>query len=390
MHWHYRTTVLALCLLAFFVTYFARMAISPVVPFIATDFNISNTQVGLALSGMWLAYGLVQYPSGIFGDKFGEKQIILTAVGGTTIASVLLAFSPFYFVFVIFAIILGLFAGLHYAVAVTLLSRLYDETGRAIGVHSIGGPLAGLIAPVVVAWVAVQFNWRISMAITVIVGIPIFILFVVLVNPIDPQRPNQSMRSRIKIDVFIDLLTRPSVKFTIGIATVGTFTVQGLLTFLPTFLIEYHEYSAPLAGTMFATFFLVRTGGQILLGEFSDRYGRDAILGTALIVGAVGLLIMVVKSNLVTVGVAIIFSGVGSSFFAVVDPRFLDQFSAPEQNAGFGMVRTVYTVIGALGSFGVGVFSDIFGWELSFICLSALLSVATIGLFVNWIFNLGF
>ena len=87
MRWQYRTTVLALCLLAFFVTYFARMAISPVIPFIADDFDVTNTQIGFALSGMWLAYGLSQFPSGVLGDRFGEKRVILVAVGGPCRAS---------------------------------------------------------------------------------------------------------------------------------------------------------------------------------------------------------------------------------------------------------------------------------------------------------------
>ncbi len=154
MRWQYRTTVLGLCLLAFFVTYFARMAISPIVPFIVADFAVSNTAIGVALTGMWLAYGLSQFPSGVLSDRYGEKPVILVAVGGTVIASVLLAFSPVFAAFVVFAVLLGSVAGLHYAVATTLLSRTYDELGRAVGIHSIGGPLAGLVAPVAAAWVA--------------------------------------------------------------------------------------------------------------------------------------------------------------------------------------------------------------------------------------------
>ncbi|TKX77174.1 MFS transporter, partial [Halorubrum sp. SD626R] len=91
MNWQYRHTVLALCMLAFFVTYFARLAISPVVPFIVDDFAVSNTAIGAALSGMWLAYGVSQFPSGILADRFGERRVILVAVGGSAAMSALLA-----------------------------------------------------------------------------------------------------------------------------------------------------------------------------------------------------------------------------------------------------------------------------------------------------------
>ncbi|MFC4438641.1 MULTISPECIES: MFS transporter [Natrialbaceae] len=390
MRWRYRTTVLLLCLLAFFVTYFARMAISPVIPFIADDFDVSNTQIGLALSGMWLAYGLSQFPSGVLGDRYGEKPIILVAVGGTAIASLLLAFAPAFPVFVLFAILLGSVAGLHYAVATTLLSRTYDELGRAVGIHSIGGPLAGLVAPVAAAWVGTRFGWRPAVALTLIVGIPVFALFAWRVRPTEPRRPSQPMRERFELAALRELVSRPAVAFTLAIAMLGTFIVQGLLTFLPTFLIDYHRYSATLAGAAFSAFFVVRTVGQFLLGELSDRYGRDLAIGAAMVAGAIGLFGMVVGPGLVTVGVAVLSAGLGSSFFAALDPRFLDQFGDTERGAGFGLVRTVYTVVGSAGSVGVGLLADLFGWGTAFLILAGLFLLPFLALVANWTFELGY
>jgi MFS family permease len=390
MRWQYRTTVLTLCLLAFFVTYFARMAISPVIPFIADDFDVSNTQIGFALSGMWLAYGLSQFPSGVLGDRYGEKPVILVAVGGTAVASLLLAFAPAFSVFVLFAVLLGLVAGLHYAVATTLLSRTYDELGRAVGIHSIGGPLAGLVAPVAAAWVGTRFGWRPAVALALGVGVPVFVLFAWRVRPAEPRRPSQPMRERFELAALYGLLLRPAVTFTLAIAMLGTFIVQGLLTFLPTFLIEHHRYTATLAGAMFSAFFVVRTVGQLVLGEFSDRYGRDLAIGTAMLAGAIGLIGVVVGSGLATVGIAVLLAGLGSSFFSALDPRFLDQFGDTERGAGFGLVRTVYTVVGSAGSVGVGLLADLFGWGATFLVLAGLFSLTFLALATNQALELGY
>ncbi|ADD03705.1 major facilitator superfamily transport protein [Natrialba magadii ATCC 43099] len=390
MRWQYRTTVLVLCLLAFFVTYFARMAISPVIPFIVEDFDVSNTQIGFALSGMWLAYGLSQFPSGVLGDRYGEKPVILLAVGGTAIASLLLAFAPVFPVFVLFAVLLGLVAGLHYAVATTLLSRTYDELGRAVGIHSIGGPLAGLVAPVAAAWVGVRFGWRPAVALALAVGLPVFAVFAWRVRQTEPRRPDQPMRERFEPGALLELVSRPAVAFTLVIAMLGTFIVQGLLTFLPTFLIEYHRYSATVASAAFSAFFVVRAVGQFLLGELSDRYGRDLAIGTAMLAGTVGLFGLVAGSERVAIGVGLLLIGLGSSFFAALDPRFLDQFDATEQGAGFGLVRTFYTVIGSAGSVGVGLLADLFGWGPSFLVLAGLFSITFLALVTNWAFDLGY
>lgn len=390
MRWQYRTTVLALCLLAFFVTYFARMAISPVIPFIVAEFDVSNTAIGFALTGMWLAYGLSQFPSGVLSDRYGEKPVILVAVGGTSIASLLLAFAPAFPVFAALAVVLGLVAGLHYAVATTLLSRTYDELGRAVGIHSIGGPLAGLVAPVASAWVGVRYGWRPALALALAVGLPVFALFAWRIRPTEPRRPGQPMRERFDLAVLFELVGRPAVAFTLGIAMLGTFVVQGLLTFLPTFFVDHLGYSATLAGTAFSAFFVVRTVGQFVLGEFSDRYGRDLAIGGSMFAGALGLFGLVIGRTDATIGVAVLLAGFGSSFFSAIDPRFLDQFGDAERGAGFGLVRTVYTVVGSAGSVGVGLLADLFGWATAFLVLAGLFAITFGALAANWAFDLGY
>ena len=71
MRWRYRETVLTLCTVAFFVTMVGRLAISPLIPDIAADLDISNALIGGALTMMWVVYALVQFPSGVLADLFG-------------------------------------------------------------------------------------------------------------------------------------------------------------------------------------------------------------------------------------------------------------------------------------------------------------------------------
>lgn len=377
-------------MLAFFVTYFARLAISPAVPFIVADFEISNTAIGVALSGMWLAYGVSQFPSGILADRYGERRVILVAVGGTTVMSVLLAVTPTFPAFVLAAVVLGLVAGLHYAVATTLLSRTFDDLGTAVGLHSVGGPIAGLIAPVAAAWVSVRYGWRPALALSALVGIPIFVLFVRYVEPTEPRRPDQPMRERLHLGALAELLSRPTILFSLAIATVGTYAVQGLMSFLPTFLVDFYAYSPGTAGAVFSAFFVVRTGGQVAVGRLSDRFGRDPAIGTAMLAGALGMLGFVAVSGTGRLAVSVLLVGFGSSFFSAVDPRFMDALGEAERGAGFGLVRTVYTVIGSTGSVGVGVAADLFGWTAAFGTLAVLFGGGFVLLAGNTLLGTGY
>lgn len=81
--------------------------------------------------------------------------------------SAIITGAPAFLVFVIFEVLLGAFAGLHYSVATVLLSRTFDEMGSAVSVHSLGAPLAGLVAPVAGTWVGVRYGWQFAITLTV-------------------------------------------------------------------------------------------------------------------------------------------------------------------------------------------------------------------------------
>lgn len=385
-----RTTVLLACTAGFFVTYFARMAISPVVPFIAEDFQVSNAAIGIALTGMWLAYGLAQYPSGIIGDRFGERQVILVAVGGTTVAAVLLTLTPLFALFSIVVIILGAMAGLHYSPATNLISRTHDNIGWAVGIHQLGPPVAGLLAPVIATWVGVRYGWRPAIATVVLVGLPTALFVLWGVRRSAPQRPDERVMERLRVGAGKTVLVRPAIVFTIVIAMLGTFVIQALLTFLPMFLVEYRAYTATVGGVGFSAFFVVRAIVQPVIGRLSDTYGRDLGVGLALCCGALGIFGLVFATSIVGVAIAIGLAGSGMAFFAVIDARFIDALGDAEQGSGFGLVRTVYTVIGAAGPAGAGIFADAFGWHVSFIILGTMLALACLAIFLNRVCSLGY
>jgi MFS family permease len=368
---------------------FARIAISPLIPAITDDFGVSNAFLGFALTGMWLSYALMQFPSGLFADRYGERLVILASVGGTTIFVFLLALSPFLGAFVLFTILLGAFAGLHYSVATTFLARLYDDIGTAIGVHNTGAQVAGLVAPVVVVWVSIRAGWRPALGLVVLLGVPVFLLFYIYVRPTDPLHPEIPIREQLDPDALVELLSRPSISFTMIIATVGEFTWQGLASFLPTFLVEYHGYSTVLAGTIFSLYFVVQAFGQVGVGRSADYFGYDTTIFVCFVAAIGGIWVLVFTPTVAAVVAGTVLLAIGMSNASAVFPRLLSHMSESEQGTGFGLVRTVYMIVASFGSVAVGVMADLFGWGFSFWVLGGLLLGLAVTLVVNWAFNLG-
>jgi len=389
VRWRYRNTVLALATVAFFATMVARIAISPVVPDITDSFGVSTGGVGVALSGMWAAYALAQFPSGVLGDRYGERRVILTAVGLTALASLLLAASPSFPAFAAFAVTLGAAAGLHYSVATTFISKHFENIGRAIGVHVAGGPLAGLLVPVAAAAVAARYGWRPALLLGAAVAAPTFVAFAARVRPTEPARPDQPMRERFALGPVAELLARPEIAYTTVLAVAGAFTWQATASFLPTFLEVHHGLATTTASALFSLYFVIHGATQPAMGWLSDRFDRDAAASLSMGLGVLGYGTLALGSGLATFAVGVVLAGVAMSWGAPLQSRFIDKLSDEERGAGFGLVRTVYMLLGATGSVVVGGLADFAGWSVSFGLLSAVMAGGFAVLVANRALDLG-
>jgi MFS family permease len=366
----------------------ARLVISPVVPDVTATFDVSTGAVGLALSGMWAAYAITQFPSGILGDRFGERKVILAALAVTGVASLSLTFSPTFLVFALLTVVLGAGAGLHYSAATSLLTREFDDIGRAIGVHAAGGPLAGLIAPIVATAVAVRYGWRAAIVVGAVVAVPVLLAFAWRIERTTPERPDESMRDRMAIRPLAALLSRPPIAYTTAVATLGAFCWQATASFLPAFLVAFRSLPETTAGLLFSAYFVVNGIAQPTTGWVSDRIGRDATAIGTMALGVVGYGLLVVGPRRILLP-AIVLVGVAMTWGAPLQSRFFDRFEPGEQGAAFGLVRTAYMVLGATGSVVVGVLADVAGWAAAYGLLVGVTGLALVLLVGNRTLRLG-
>ncbi len=368
---------------AFFATVLARIVISPVVPDIISGLAASRGDVGLALTGMWAVYAVAQFASGVFGNLYGERRVIVVAIGLTGIASLALANVRSLPAFFLATIVLGGSAGLYFSAGSTLLTRRFENTGQALGFHSAGSPLAGLVGPVAAVWVAARYDWRAAVALGTVVALPVCVLFFWRVDPTPPTATIQMVREQVRPGRLVQLLARSSIAFTVGIAVLMYFAWQAVYSFFPTFLIQYWDFSTREAGMLFGGTFAATALSLPLLGRLSDRIGRDVVLGATVAALAGGLAMLVVGQS---VPIAVLGCGllaVGMGFPGVLNSRFMDHLGDAERGYGFGLIRTVTLLLGSLGSAVTGMLADSAGWAIAFGLLPVLVLVSVALLILN-------
>ncbi|WP_135821669.1 MFS transporter [Halostella litorea] len=361
---------------AFFATMVARLSLSPLVPDIIDAFAVSKSTVGLALSGMWAAYALFQFPGGILADRIGERRVVLLAMGATGTACAVLAAAPTFPLFALFAVVLGASAGLYFTAGVAFLTGQFEDTGRALGVHEIGASSAGLVAPVASAYAATRVGWwGAGPLVPAAVAGVVFVLFAWRVPATPPSAPEQSLSDQVDVSRLLALLGRPSVLFTTVIAMVGFFTWQSFSSFFPTFLEEYAGLSTPRASLVFGVTFAITIGAAPALGWASDATGRDAAIAVSLVSGVAGYALFLFLDGPLAVAAGTVLVAVGLSWPGVVNSRFMDHLGPEERGTGFGMVRTVVMLVSSLGSVVTGTLAERVSWLAAYGLVAALLGL---------------
>ena len=155
------------------ITYLDRVSISLVGVRIKQAFNLSNSQFGWVVGAFALSYAIFEIPSGMLGDRIGQRKVfirivlwwsVFTALTGVAIGFVSLLFTRFLF---------GMGESGAYPTSTGAISRWFpaSETGRSMSSLFMGQFTGGAIAPLIVVPIAIAFGWRAPFFVNGILGI---------------------------------------------------------------------------------------------------------------------------------------------------------------------------------------------------------------------------
>jgi len=386
--WQHRYTVLLLCVIGYFGVRFIEFVLSIVFADIRTTLDVPYIVIGLAVAASTITYAAVQLPSGVLGDRFGERSVILVSLGLTGLGSVLLAASPSGLFIVLGMALIGFVSGAYYSPATSLLTDLFEETGRAIGIHRLGAQLPGFTGPIVGAIGAI-YGWRVLLLLGAAVATPALIGVRLFVQPRSPVRPELSIREQLSRETTLDILSRPPIAFTTAVAGFAQFADTATFSFLPLLLREYHGLSIELAGTLFTGYFAAVTVSQPISGSLSDRLGRDIVTIGALLTGIIGFVLLAAYQALVVIGVGVVLIGLSMGWGPPVQSRVMDRLDADERGTGFGLIRTVYIGFAALNGIVVTGLVTTSGWNAGIGALVVSLVVPAVALGLNGVTGWG-
>jgi MFS transporter, ACS family, glucarate transporter len=167
-HWY-----LALLSLLSVITFLDRNAISFAGIEITRELGFSESQFGWILAAFTISYGLLEIPTGIWGDRFGEKKILARVVIWWSVFTSLTGLAGgFASLFVIRFMFGAGEAGAYPNTAIAIRKWFtIEERGRAQAVIWMASRIGGAITPFVVVPLQAHFGWRITFYLLGVLGL---------------------------------------------------------------------------------------------------------------------------------------------------------------------------------------------------------------------------
>jgi len=131
-------------------------------PYMQGSVSASADQINWVLTSYIVAAAIMTPPSGFLANKFGRKRVLMVAVVGFVIASVLCGLAQSLVQIVAFRLLQGFFGAALVPLGQSVLLDIYtvEERGSAMAVFGVSVMVGPVLGPVIGGWLTDHYSWR--------------------------------------------------------------------------------------------------------------------------------------------------------------------------------------------------------------------------------------
>lgn len=356
-----------------------RYLMPALLPQIKTTFGIDNATAGLAITIIWLTYGVMQFPAGLLADLRGQRVLLIGSLLCTAVGVAAISLAPQFSVFLVACAIFGLGTGFYGPARSTALSVLYaPNDGTAFGIVLGAGSLGAALLPLFSQPATARFGWQVFVALS----IPLFFGGALALGRTMPRLQTTDTRTKRSLRDDLGLIytgiSRRSVVIGVGVATLSLFVFQALTAFLPVYLITVKGLSPWLATVLFAELFISGAVFQVGSGAAANRFGERRVLIATALVSTIALGALPFVSGGPALAVIIVVLSARFGIPSVLNAYIVGVLPEPVQSSAWGLLRTGFFVISSTGSTVIGLFADAGLFNAAMLGLGSLTAIAAL------------
>lgn len=283
--WSYENRMMAVLGLTFGFVFFDRNAMSYLAPFVASDLNLSNTQIGMLSSVLSLTWALSGYALGALSDATGRrKSILVVAVAVFSLCSIGSGLATSFAVLLASRMLMGLSEGGILPISQSLVAMESSDKRRGLNMgvmQNFGSNLLGsFAAPLVLVAIANAYNWRVAFFVAAVPGLICALLVARTI-----REPTSAVASR-------DMSThRPASKIPLHellrfrnmwlCILISCFMVAWMVlgwAFLPLFFVRVRGIEPSDMSLLMSVLGISATVCSFVVPGLSDQFGRKPIM----------------------------------------------------------------------------------------------------------------
>ena len=258
-------------------------------PLMMVEMGFGYFQIGLLTTVFTLIANGLQAVCGLLTPYFRRSVILGTGNVLLALSTVVTGFAQNFGQLVATRIFAGIGSSPQHPVGSTFLVSLYPQArGKVLALHTTGGNVGTLVAPILVGGLLLVVDWR---AIFFITAVPCFLFaFAYFFLPDRlPGAAGQKASRRVTLDAYRACLRNRNLMLIAAVQMVGAAgRGQGIdIAFLMPHLVNDFGLDATAASLLIAVLQVGGTVGPLAIGWLSDRLPRNWVLVVSLALSAV-------------------------------------------------------------------------------------------------------
>jgi FSR family fosmidomycin resistance protein-like MFS transporter len=271
------------------LSHFYFLILPPILPLLKAELHVGWVELGALMSGFALIGGILQTPVGFLVDRFGGRLVVSAGLFAEGLCIALMGFAPGFWALMALYVAAGIantvFHPGDYAIMAASIPK--QRLGRAFSIHLFSGNVGFALAPVVMAGMAVLWDWRAAMVISGAVGMAFAAVIWSQGAALDADRRARDERLAARAEkaasgapeAGMRLLTSFPIVMCLLFFIMVTLGFSGIKGFFVASLGVLYDTPLATANAALTAFMLASAAGVLAGGMVADRLG--ARFGTA-------------------------------------------------------------------------------------------------------------